>query len=280
MSLFVTAFALYHAAVAAGPDVATVSKTAVRLSAAAVPATTSTAAPPAATIPPAAPIPSATNTGPRIANPQNVGDVVVEANRSLTLTDVVADSILVWGGGQLTATNIRVTGSLVVFPRVNGNLTKLSLTNSAVHDGLTINTTDSQGNLYWGSEVPVNVLVSGAWINRSQGSGSDHTEALAGFGWPRGARFENTTFVQVGPFNGTATAVINWHGADSVFTGCNFIWSNGKAAYYTLYVEGRNNLVTNSRLDKGLSSYVYPSSSPKATYTSNRDASTGAIIAG
>ena len=213
-----------------------------------------------------------------MANPQNVGDVVIQANQSLSLTDVVANSILIWGGGKLTATNIKVTGSVVVFPLVNGNVTKLHLIDSSVGDSLVINTIDAQGNLYTGSEVPVDVLVSGSYIYAPQGSGSEHTEALRAFGFNRGSRFENTTFVQQGPFNGTATAVINWHGADTVFTNCNFLWANGVAAYYTVYVEGRNNLVTNSRLSKGSASYVYPSSSPKATYTSNRDASTSTMI--
>ena len=137
---------------------------------------------------------------------------------------------------------------------------------------------DSGGNLHWGGEVPVDVSVSNSWVHHPQGDGRYHTEALAGFGWPRGARFTNTAFVQAGPFNATATATINWHGADTVFDNCYFGWSSGVAAYYTVYVEGRNNVVKGSRLQNGLASYVYPDSSPKATYSGNADAATGAPL--
>jgi len=190
----------------------------------------------------------------------------------------VVDSIVIHGGGQLTATNVRVTGSVVVLPQVGKATTKLHLINSAVHSGLTINVVDGGGNLYWGGEVPVDVNISGSWIHHPQGDGAYHTEAVAGFGWPRGARFTNTAIIQSGPFNATATATINWHGADTVFDNVYFGWRNGVAAYFTIYVEGRNNVVKNSKLQNGMAGYVYPDSSPKATYSGNVDADSGARI--
>jgi hypothetical protein len=221
-------------------------------------------------------VPTSSSTGPRVANPPSIGRLEVTGSQSIS--DVVVDSIVVHAGGQLTATNVRVTGSVVVLPRVGAATTKLHLVDSAVHASLNVNVVDGAGNLYWGGEVPVDVVVSGSWIYEPQGDGTYHTEALAAFGWPRGATFIGSTFVQGGPFNATATATINWHGADTVFDGCYFGWSGGIAAYYTVYVEGRNNVMRNSRLEAGLAGHVYPDSNPPATYTNNTDALTGAPI--
>jgi hypothetical protein len=238
---------------------------------------------PATTEPPLVPtgggggVPTSSSTGPRVANPASIGRLEVTGSQSIS--DVVVDSIVVHGGGQLTATNVRVTGSIAVIPRLGTPTTKLHLTNSAVHAGLTINAVDGAGNLYWGGEVPVDVAVTGSWIHHPQGDGQYHTEALAGFGWPRGARFTNTAFIQAGPFNATATATTNWHGADTTFDGCYFGWTAGTAAYFTVYIEGRNNTVTNSRLEPGLAGHIYPNSSPHATYTNTTDALTGTLLA-
>jgi hypothetical protein len=195
---------------------------------------------------------------------------VVSNGQSVSLTDVIVDGIVVNGGGSVTATNVRVNGSVVVLPQVGAPMTKLHLTDSAVTNGLTINVVDSAGSLHWATEVPVDVVVSGSWVNHPQGNGDYHTEALAGFGMPRGAKFYNSSFIQQGPFNGTATGTTNWHGADTIMDGNHFGWEGSPAAYYTVYVEGRNNVVRNSTFDKGLADYIYPNSSPKATYTNNQ----------
>lgn len=236
-------------------------------------ATSTTKAPTTTATPP----PSPSTTGPRSANPRHVG--TLDVTGSMTVNDVIADSVIVRAGGQLTATNITVNGSVVVMPSVGGATTKLHLNNANVSAGMTVNVVDGAGSLFWGGEVPVDIQVSNSWISHPQGDGSFHTEALAGFGLPRGARFTNTTFVQAGPFNGTATATINWHGADTVFDGCRFTWSSGVAAYYTVYVEGRNNVVRNSVMEKGMAGYVYPNSSPKAAYSDNTDANSQQALA-
>lgn len=235
---------------------------------------TSTTKPPTTT---ATPPPSPSTTGPRSANPRHVG--TLDVTGSMTVNDVIADSVIVRAGGQLTATNITVNGSVVVMPSAGGATTKLHLNNANVSAGMTVNVVDGAGSLFWGGEVPVDIQVSNSWISHPQGDGSFHTEALAGFGLPRGAKFTNTTFVQAGPFNGTATATINWHGADTVFDGCRFTWSSGVAAYYTVYVEGRNNVVRNSVMEKGMAGYVYPNSSPKAAYSGNTDANSQQALA-
>ncbi len=245
--------------------------------------TTAVPAPATPPRPPAAPNPGGrrteSNTGPRVANPDRIRSVEVFAGENVTISDVITDGIIVHGGGSVTATNVRVNGSVVVIPELGKPVSRLHLTNAAVTNGITINAIDSGGTLYWGGEIPVDVAVSDSWIRHPQGGGSDHTEALAGFGFPRGATFTNTSFIQSGPFNGTATATINWHGADTTFDGNYFGWSDGTAAYYTVYVEGRNNVVRNSRLEAGLASFVYPDSSPPARYVGNTDAGTGAPIA-
>lgn len=223
--------------------------------------------------------PTEQSTGPAVANPQRVGTVEVSDGQSVTLTDVIADRLVVHGGGQLTATRVRVEGAVVVVPQVGVAPSKLHLTDSAVTSGMTVNASDSRGNLYWSGNVPVDIVVSGSWIHHPHGSGPSHTEALAGFGWPTGARFIHSTFIQDGPHNDTATATINWHGTNSLFDGCYFGWANSTAAYFTIYVEGNGNTVRNSALEIGLADYVFPDSSPRATYTGNTDATSGALLA-
>ena len=229
--------------------------------------------------PPSGPdgVPTASSTGPRVANPAQLGRVEVHGTENLT--DVVLDSIIIYPGGQLTARNIRVTGSLVVLPETGAPVTKVHLIDSAVHSGTTINVSTPNGVLDLNNEVPVDIFVSGSWLNHPHDATKTwHTEAVAGFGRPQGARFINTAFIQEGPFNGTATAAINWHGADTVFDGCYFGYTGGTAAYYTVYVEGRNNIVKNSTFAVGLAGYVYPDSNPKATYSGIVDAAGGAPV--
>jgi len=243
-----------------------------------VPKASVTPAPTAPTTPPASGgRPTASNTGPTVANPKSLGRV--EVTGVTNLSDVEVGSIFVRPGGQLTATNVRVTGTIVVESRVGAAKTKAHLTNVAAHRGMVVNVQDSVGNLHWGGEVPVDVVVRDSFLYYPQGNlaNGDHTEALAGFGWPQGARFEHTSMVQQGPMNGTATATINWHGTDTVFDTVWFDWDGPAAAHFTVYVEGRNNVVRNSYF-ASTGGYVYPGSSPQATYTNNRDLHSGASL--
>jgi hypothetical protein len=142
-----------------------------------------------------------------------------------------------------------------------------------------VNAIDSAGNLAWGTHVPVDLVVRDGFIYHPQGpNGSPvHTEALAAFGWPKGAKFIRTAFVQAGPNNGTATATINWHGADTTFDRCVFLWRGAPAAYYATYIEGPRNVVRNSFFSPG-SGYDYPNSSPRATFVGSRRLGDGAAI--
>ncbi|MEZ5267946.1 MAG: hypothetical protein R2789_05030 [Microthrixaceae bacterium] len=90
--------------------------------------------------------------------------------------------------------------------------------------------------------------------------------------------FINDTFIQDGPFNGTATATINWHGDNTTFDGCYFGWNGQIAAWFTVYVEGTNNVVRNSHLEAARAGYIYPDSTPPATYNNNTDPQTGKPI--
>ena len=237
-------------------------------------------APPSSEMPGVAPVasgvrPTSSNTGPTVSSPKKIGKVEVFAGQDVTISDVITDQIVVHGGGKLTATNVRVNSSVVVLPESGVAKTKLHLDNALVTNGLTINTIDGSGNLHWGPAVPVDIKVSNSWIRHPQGSGTDHTEALAAFGYTSGAMFINDTFIQDGPFNGTATATINWHGDNTTFDGCYFGWNGQTAAWFTVYVEGTNNVVRNSHLEAARAGYIYPDSTPPATYNNNTDPQTG-----
>ena len=243
--------------------------------------TTTTTTPPSTTTtttPPSGTHPTEATTGPTVANPAHLGNIVVREADTRVIDQAIVSRLEVHPGGTIIATNVRVEGAVVVVPRPGQAITKLHLDNVAVTNGMTVNVTSGSG-LYWGSAVPVDIRVADSWIRHPQGSGSDHTQALAGFGWPTGATFEHTTFRLQGPMNGTGTAPVFWHGQDTLFDDCYFGYEDGVGSYYTVYVRGTDNLVRNSSFEKGAASYIYPNSShPMATYTGNVDAHTGAPV--
>lgn len=106
-----------------------------------------------------------------------------------------------------------------------------------------------------------------------------HTEALHVADYGTGITFTNVAFVQQGgPLANTGvTAVINYHGAGTVFDGCWFLWDGPVPAYYTVYIDGPGNVVKRSWFGSG-AAYVYPSSDTMATYDSNRNVDTGALL--
>ena len=219
--------------------------------------------------------PQEAEAGPEGVGTTNLGRVVVRSGEVRNIDNAVVDRLEVHPGGTIVATNVRVNGAVVVVPRPGQAITKLHLDNVAVTNGMTVNVTSGSG-LYWGAPVPVDIKVSNSWIRHPQGSGSDHTQALAGFGYPTGATFTNTTFILDGPFNGTGTAPVFWHGQDTTFDNCYFGFDKGLASYYTVYVRGANNLVRNSTFEKGVANHIYPNSDkPMATYVGNVDAHTG-----
>jgi hypothetical protein len=96
-----------------------------------------------------------------------------------------------------------------------------------------------------------------------------------------GMTFTNVAFVQQGGSlnNSGVTAAINYHGANSTFDGCWFLWDGPAPAYYNVYIDGPGNVVKNSWFDgDNGAGFVYPSSETMATYTNNRNVDTGALL--
>lgn len=126
-------------------------------------------------------------------------------------------------------------------------------------------------------EMPV--TVTNSLFVHPQGSPPSHTEALHVAGTGQGYRFVNTRFVQEGPFNGSQTGALFFHGGSSTFESCWFDYQGSAAAYYTVYVYGRgpgaaDNVVRNSAIQNGMSTYIYPVATEgltPATYVGNRD---------
>jgi hypothetical protein len=133
-------------------------------------------------------------------------------------------------------------------------------------------------------EMPV--TVTDTLFVHPQGSPPSHTEALHVAGTGQGYRFINTRFVQKGPFNGSQTGALFFHGGDSTFESVWFDYDGSAAAYYTVYIFGRgpgaeDNVVRNSAIQNGKSFYIYPVSNDgltPATYEGNRDLASGQPI--
>ena len=221
--------------------------------------------------------PTEFNTGPTVANPPYLGTVHVGPGETRTITQAVTDGIVVWPGANVMLDHIEAHGEIYVMARHGDATTRFRMTDSAAYNGMRVNTVDASENLDWGHQVYGDIRVDDSWIWYPQGSGTQHTEALSSFGWPSGTVFEHTSFIQQGPFNGTATATVNWHGVNTLFDDCYFGWSDGIAAWYTVYVEGSGNVVRNSLFEQARGGYIYPSN-PPATYIGNVDAVTGAPV--
>ena len=224
-------------------------------------------------------------TGPTIGSPPSISGFTVNNGETVSVSEsIVTGNIFANGGMSLTLTNVRVQGAIFVVYTL-GQSTPVVRINNIIADELRANVVDGQGNLYWGSAQAFDMIVEDSYFLRPVGNpaAGDHTEALAGFGWPDGVQFNHNSFIQEGPFNGTATATINWHGENTVFDQNYFGWdpSGDPATFYTVYVEGANNVVQNSHMEPALGgAYVYPSSNPQATYIGNYNALTGEGILG
>jgi hypothetical protein len=201
-------------------------------------------------------------------------------------------------GQTFTFTDCEITGRIYVYLQGGGAQLPLEdmpvLVLDYVHVGggiqlvngarMTIDHTYMRGSQWtltdtWTPFVsgPAPISVSNSVFYREQGTPPDHTEALHAAHYGSGYRFTNVAFIQQGPNNGTATATINFHGSDSVFDGCWFLWEDGVAAYWTVYIDGPNNVVENSWFDSG-AGYVYPDSETMATYRNNRNLETGELL--
>jgi hypothetical protein len=232
------------------------------------------------------PTPSEATTGPRVADPERIDPF--EVAEPMTISDVVvAGNVLVRPGADLVLDHVEVEGTIVFVVAPFQPKTKLHA-DGVVASGLYATTTTNGGDVYDldykgpGSEVPAELVVTNSYFNNPPAAPPDHTEALAGFGWIKGARFVNTAFIQQGPNNLTQTAAVNWHGSDTVFERCYFGWdpSGEPAAFYAVYVSGPRNVVRDSEMEIGMDGggYIYPDpdkGGDPASYSGNVDAFSG-----
>lgn len=182
----------------------------------------------------------------------------------------------------------RIEGSFVHFGGVKLNMDRTHVTRGA---GMIAPCPDCAGSRYGlERQMPWNVTNSLFVSQPGDPSSGYHTEAVHIAGTGQGYRFTNTRFVQEGPYNGTQTAALFFHGGASTFDSSWF--DDGpqgvsNAYYHTVYVYGTGsgatkNVVRNSAIEKGMGSYVYRGGSgdpvTHATYTGNRDFHTGAAL--
>lgn len=244
--------------------------------------------------------PTRENTGPRYPLTDLTADeffATRTCNRQRITGELRFDQA--WMKGQtFTITDCEITGALSVYlasggaqlpvdemPVINiaytdllGSLQALNATKMTVDHSYILGaqiTLKDQWSPFESGPAPY--TFSNSFFYQVQGTPPDHTEALHVGDYGDGYRFTNVAFVQQGPNNGTATATINFHGANAVFDGCWFLWDGDVAAYHTVYIDGPNNLVKNSWFDSG-ANYVYPDSEILATYENNRNVDTGELL--
>ena len=135
---------------------------------------------------------------------------------------------------------------------------------------------------FWAPFVsaPAPFIFSNSMFYGLYASQPTHTEALHIADYGSGYRFTNVAFVQQGGAlaNSGVTAAINFHGSDTVFDGCWFVWDGHTPAYYAAYIDGINTVVKNSWFQKGAGNYIYPDSSNNATYQNNKDFMSGEAV--
>lgn len=205
--------------------------------------------------------------GTTVGDPDEIGAVTAENGQTFEYDEtVITGNVIVWGGGSVTLTNCEVIGAIVVFPKVGFGAPEIVMNDCVVTAGFTVNPLDAGDNLYWGGPLDVTMNITHCWIEHPTASQPSHVEALAGFGFPRGARFTDTTFAVVGGFGDGVTGVTNWYGIDTVFDGCWFGWGgDAAAAFYCMYNRPEEaggapdgNTVTDSAFEAGTGGYIYP----------------------
>jgi hypothetical protein len=195
----------------------------------------------------------------------NFTDCIIEGNLMVNLSAPPANP------PTINITRCRITGALVVV-----SVTRFTMVDSAVLHGVMFSTRSD--NPFHPEVRDMPVTIRDSYLYHPLGQPPEHTEAMITMNWGRGYRFTNTAFVQQGPLNWTATATINFHGVNSVFSHCWFLWDGETPTFWTVYVEGAGNVVQDSKFEVGLAGYVYPDSNPMATYLRNVDVHTGAPI--
>lgn len=176
---------------------------------------------------------------------------------TVNYTNVLFNShVAVLPGATTTLTNCTIDGILVYEVRDGASATVLTLDNVRTTGAMLWNVMRSDGSGYKWENPDSPVLTDFQAVDchfaepqAPTGSGQ-HTEAFYAYGWSRPrtltqTQFDNCAFVQYGPFNGTATATMNFFGQGYEFKDCWFTWSdtalggtdspNGSAAWFTVY---------------------------------------------
>jgi hypothetical protein len=151
---------------------------------------------------------------------------------------------------------------------------RMTMTESRIDGGAFWSPCQDCASSDWDVEHEMPIDVRDSLFLHPQGVAPDHTEPLHAVGSGVGATFTNVAFVQAGPMNNTATAAIKAHWKDTTYDGCWFLYENGVAAYYTVYIEGTGTVVRNSKMEKGRATYIYPEYTT-ATFIDNQDIGSG-----
>lgn len=246
--------------------------------------------------------PTRANTGPRYAmttmtpqqfydtrtcNRQKItGDIRFDQawmkGQTFNLTDCEVERVVVYinGGGSTLSLNEMPTINMD-YVDINDsvqtlNAAKFNVNHSYINNGMQLVLKD-----YWAPFItgPAPYNFSNTAIYGHYEVQPSHTEAMHVADYGSGYRFTNVAFIQQGGSinNSGVTAVINFHGNDTVFDGCWFLWDGPAPTYHTVYIDGQNTIVKNSWFDSG-AGYVYPSSEHMATYQNNRNVDTGALL--
>jgi hypothetical protein len=177
----------------------------------------------------------------------------------------------------LTVSDSDLAGGLIMVSPMN-----LTIDRSFVNGGFWAPCPNCTSQPDWDRVVrPMPVVVRDSLFVAQPGNphAGYHTEALHVMGSGVGYRFENTRFVQLGPYNGTQTGAINFAGRQSSW---NNIWfdfgGTRKAAYYTVYLGGPDNEVVGCHVEDGLAGYVYPDEDEQADYRDCVDFDSGTPI--
>lgn len=272
------------------------------------PSPSPTAAPsPTPTTPPSSGTrPTRANTGPRYAlNSLSVDDFFATktCNKQRISGDVSFDQQ--WMKGQtFTLTDCEITGTLRIYITGGGsilqlnempiitmdyvdiiggittlNAAKMTVTNSYIDGGSQFSLDDVWAPFVDGP-APMsfaNTVFYGPYYTQPT-----HAEPLHAGDYGSGYRFTNVAFLQQsGPLNNTGiTATINFHGKDTIFDGCWFIWEGSEVpAYITAYLDaGGNSVVKNSKFSAAPAGYIYDASTFNPTFQNNTDVTSGAPV--
>ncbi len=262
---------------------------------------------PTPTPPPIGERPTRSNTGPRYALSTITADTFYTTrtcDRQRINDDVRIDQQ--WMKGQtFTLTDCEIAGSFWIYIQSNAlSLNEMPIINMDyvyIQSGSvllnaakwTANHTYVDSGSQWSLDDVWAPFISGAApisFSNSVFYGQYHTqpthaEPLHVGDYGSGYRFTNVAFLQQsGPLENTGiTGTINFHGMDTIFDGCWFVWEdpNQPPAYITAYLDaGGTSVVRNSKFHGTQGGYVYNASTYNPIFENNTNLITGAAVTG